>query len=393
MDYEGDRIMGKTILLVDNNEPIHILFQKLFIDTEYTIQIAKSGNEALSLLEKSQIDLILSDIYLTEMNGYDLLTQVQKEYPKVFRVILSENKKDKLLLKAIQKNIAKLYIYKPWDNQNLLKVIRGIFEFMNSISSPELIKIINNHEGLPTLPSLYNHLCEAIHNDEDIDNIASIIKKDQAVAAQILHIANSAFFGIKTSSIAHAIINIGLNNIKNIVLATSVFNTNLPASRMKAFAQLWQHAYLCNQLTSLLYLRIFNKKVPVEYLSAGLLHDIGKIVLISIFGNDYYNILESDDFYNKEKEEIGITHQQIGGYFLDWWELPMPVVESVLYHHEPLNINVVNKDLIAIVHLADYYAQAEAKSTTILNEEVFTYLGIEKHIVEQYVNESGILSQ
>ncbi len=383
--------MEKTILFVDSNENILKSLEKLVSDTNYTVHLARSGEEALHILKNNRIDLIMADIYLDEMNGYDLLTQTKRKYPKVFRVILSENKEDALILKAIQKNIAKLYIYKPLDNDYLLDILNSIFEFQNKISSPELINIINNLEGLPTLPNLYNHLSKAIHDDENIENIASIIQKDQAVAAQVLHVANSAFYGIKTSSIAQAIMNIGLNNIKNIVLATSVFNINLPTSRMNVFKQLWDHAYLCNQLTNLLYMRIFKKKMPVEYLSAGLLHDIGKIVLISIFGNDYYQILESNDFYAREKKEIGITHQQIGGYFLDWWELPMPVIEGVLYHHDPLNTNIVNKDLLAVVHLADYYALKKKNDGVDLDNEVFAYLGIDKDRVDQYINESDLI--
>ena len=385
--------MKKTILFVDCDEDILKSLRKLVSDTNYIVYLARSGEEALEILNNNRIDLIMADINLAKMNGYDLLIQVKKKHPKVFRVILSGNKEEALIIKAIQKNIAKLFIYKPWDNRHLLNILNGIFEFQNKISSPELINIINNLEGLPTLPNLYNQLCQAIYDDENIENIASIIQKDHVVAAQVLHVANSAFYGIKTSSISQAIMNIGLNNIKNIVLATSVFNINLPTSRMNTFERLWNHAYLCNQLTNMLYMRIFDKKIPVEYLSAGLLHDIGKIILISIFGNEYYKLLDSKDFYSKEIEEIGITHQQIGGYFLDWWELPMPVIESVLYHHEPLNANIVNKNLLSVVHLADYYAHKENSNQLDknLDKEVFTYLGISKERVDRYINEKDLI--
>lgn len=379
--------MGRSILFVDDE--IHILksLNRLFIDSDYDIYLAESGEEALDILSKHSIDLIVTDIRMPKMDGYELLLKVKKQYPRVFRMILSGYTEDELRLKAIQKNLAKLYIYKPWENEYLINMMEGVFEFHNNISSPELINIINNLERLPTLPDLYSKLCEAIHDDEDIKHIGEMIQQDQAVATQILHIANSAFYGVKTSSINQAILNIGLNNIKNIVLATSVFNEKLHNTLMGHFKKLWQHAAMCNQLTSFLYQRIFNKKIPVDYLSAGLLHDIGKIVLLHILGTDYYNILKNDCVVDVEKQELGTTHQHIGGYLLDWWELPMPIIEVALYHHEPLNNAIINKDLVSIVHMADYYSWMilDNPDQTSLDEGVLEYLGVSKEEVDQYV--------
>lgn len=387
--------MGKSILFVDDE--IHILksLKRLFMDLDYTIYLADSGEEALDILKNHPIDLIVTDIRMPIMDGYELLLQVKRNHPRVFRVVLSGYTEDELVVKAIQKNLAKLYIYKPWDGEYLLDVINGIFEFKDSISSPELLNIINNLEGLPTLPDLYTSLCDAIHNDEDIDYIASIIEKDQAVATQILHIANSAFYGLKTSSISQAILNIGLNNIKNIVLATSVFNVNLHESIMKHFRELWEHAALCNQLTSFLYQKVFKKKIPVDYLSTGLLHDIGKIVLLNILGVNYFEILKAENIIESEKNELGITHQHVGGYLLDWWELPMAIIEVALYHHDPMNKSIINKDIISIIHLADYYSWHIIGNSekVALDETIYTKLGANKDILDQYVFESDFASQ
>lgn len=379
--------MGEKILFVDDEIEVLKLLNRLFVDTSYDVYLANSGQEALDTLSKVKVDLIITDLNMPEMDGYELLIQAKKLYPKMFRVILGTQSEDNRVVKAIQKNLAKLCIYKPWDDQKVMQVVNGIFEFRNNISSPELVNIINNLDGLPTLPNLFNELCEAINDEKSIDDIAEIIEKDQSIATKILHIANSAFYGVKTGSIKQAILNIGLNNIKNIVLATSVFHTNLQADMMSYFKKLWGHAYMCNIFTSLLYEKIYNEKIPVEYLSAGLLHDIGKIVLLNIFGKDYYKLLQEENASEKEKTEIGITHCQMGGYLLNWWELPHQIIESVLYHHDPLNESIISKDLLPIVHLADYYSWESVDMPThyVLNNEVFSALNIEEDEIEHYI--------
>lgn len=379
--------MNKLILFVDDEISQLESVKNLLADESYSVYIAKSNEEATEILNKTKVDLIITDIGMANMN--DFISNIRKQYPKTFRVISSGHANESLALKAIQKNLAKLHVYKPWDGQAFIDIVNRIFEFKKTITSPELIRIINNFEGLPTLPSLYTDLCEAINNEADIEKISDLITKDQAVATKVLHVSNSAYYGMKTSSINQAIMNIGLNNIKDIVFATVIFNNNLYPSMMTHLSKLWEHAYVCNQLTLKLYEKIFNEKAAINFLSAGLLHDIGKLVLVNIFGYDYFDILVNHDSVEYEKNNLGITHQEIGGYLLDWWELPHPIVEVVLYHHDPLNDSIINKDLVAIVHLADYYScqQVGIEPDMVLNEQVFEYLNVDKNMVETFVDE------
>ncbi|MCG8485099.1 MAG: response regulator [Clostridia bacterium] len=377
--------MNKLILFVDDEIRELESVKNLLAEKSYGVYIAKSSEEALNILSKTKVDLIISDIGMA--NIHEFIARIKKQYPKIFRVISSGQDNEGLALKAIQKNLAKLHVYKPWDGKAFIDIVNRIFEFKKTITSPELIRIINNFEVLPTLPSLYTDLCEAINNEEDIEKIAAMITKDQAVATKVLHVSNSAYYGMKTSSINQAIMNIGLNNIKDIVFATVIFNNNLYPSMMTHLNKLWEHAYTCNQLTLELYKKIFKEKVSLSSLSAGLLHDIGKLVLVNVFGYDYFDILVNHDCVEYEKDNLGITHQEIGGYLLDWWELPLPIVEVVLYHHDPLNDMIINKDLVAIVHLADYYSSQKVgiEPDNVLDEGVFEYLGVEKSIVEELI--------
>jgi len=120
--------MHRRILFVDDE--IHILksLTRVFIDTDYQIFTANSGANALSILRDQEVDLIVSDMRMPNMDGYELLYKVKTEYPDIQRVILSGYADEKLIYKALQQNIAKYYISKPWENDKLIKLMDQIFE-------------------------------------------------------------------------------------------------------------------------------------------------------------------------------------------------------------------------------------------------------------------------
>lgn len=120
--------MHRKILFVDDE--IHILksLTRVFIDTDYQIFTANSGANALSILREQEVDLIVSDMRMPNMDGYELLYKVKIEYPDIQRVILSGYADEKLIYKALQQNIAKYHISKPWENDKLIKLMDQIFE-------------------------------------------------------------------------------------------------------------------------------------------------------------------------------------------------------------------------------------------------------------------------
>ena len=105
--------MLKRILFVDDEAQILRSITRLFMDTEYDILTAESGAEALDILEIEQVDVIVSDMKMPKMTGYELLSQVKRKFPDIVRIILSGFSDERIVFDALQKNIAKLYILKP----------------------------------------------------------------------------------------------------------------------------------------------------------------------------------------------------------------------------------------------------------------------------------------
>ena len=383
--------MKKNILFVDDEKQILRAVKRFFIQKDFDVFLADSGEEALKILENEDIHLIISDVRMPKMDGFELLKRVKEKYPATLRLILSGYVEENLVLKAIQNGLAKMYLTKPWDNEKLLETIERIFELEDILNHKDLLAVLNKMEGLPTILKIYNKLQSYIKNDRDIKEIAEIIEMDQSIAARVLHVANSAFYGVQTGSVQKAIVYLGLANIKNIVFTTSIFEASQSAIKSTINKEMyWQHANLTNKITNFLYEKVICKKLPHTYGAAGLLHDIGKIALLNYFVNCKKVFPNSDSIKSLEDIEnaVNVPHEKLGGCLLNWWEIPYPIVESALYHHNPLDDKIINKEIVCVVHIANYYSWELLGRPKDINlaPKVFKYLGIEKEFCDESIN-------
>jgi len=343
--------MAKKILFVDDEKQILRALKRLFIDSDYETLFLDNGEDALAYLEDNPVEMIISDIRMPSMNGFDLLKRVKEKHPLTLRVALSGYTDSKKIYKALEENVAKMYMFKPWDNKELVNIINKMMGLEDVLKDRKLLDLINNINDLPTVPQLYLDIKRLIQEDADVDEIAKKIEEDPAISSRILRVANSAFYGSSTGSIAQAIMYIGLINVKNIVLSNGVFDATRGSSNNVEI--LSEHARISNKLTNLIYKSFMDKKIPNVFASAGLLHDIGTVIMFTHFGDSYDEILEQAskgdmEIINLEKEKYDVTHQELGGYLLNWWGIPLPIVETALYHHMPMDAKVINRELVSI---------------------------------------------
>lgn len=207
--------MLKRILFVDDEAQILRSITRLFMDTEYEILTAESGAEALDILEVEQVDVIVSDMKMPKMTGYELLSQVKRKFPNIVRIILSGFSDERIVFDALQKNIAKLYILKPWENNVLINTIEKVFQIENVLRNNEkVLKLVSNADELPTIKTSYQKIINVIENDQEIYKIVEAIEADNSIVIKLLHIVNSSYYAVKTGSIKRAVAYLGLDNIK-----------------------------------------------------------------------------------------------------------------------------------------------------------------------------------
>lgn len=372
----------KKILLVDDEIQILKALSRAFFDTEYDIYMAQSGEEALEILENTKINLVISDMKMPFMDGYELLSKIKQKYPKTIRIILSGYTEEKTIIKAIIKNIAKVYIFKPWNNDDLIHCVEQLFFIENLLNSNNLLVLINNLDSIPTISLNHRNILSLIETDEDIKIISDEIEKDLAISTNLLHVANSALYGVKTGSVKQAVTYLGLQNTKLLITSTSIINSINSSNKNSNFEKLWDHSLLTNKILSLIYEKFLKKKLPETCLSAGLLHNIGILTMNHELTDKYISTDNiCDNLLKLEKEEFGVTHQEVGGYLLSWWELPFPIVEAALFHHNPFDDAILNKELVLSVHIAQKYAWE------FLNEPIITPFYPETFValkIEQY---------
>lgn len=385
--------MAKRILFVDDEKQILRALRRLFVQSDYEVSFANSAKEALEILEKNEIELLITDIRMPEMDGFELLREVKANYPLTLRVALSGYTDNNKVFNALEDNLAKIYLFKPWDNRELLNIIDQLFELESLLKNKNLLNLINNVDKLPTVPNLYTELSNLVEKDANVDQISKKIEEDQSIASRVLRVANSAFYGAKTGSISQAIMYIGLINVKNIVLSNAIFTSFTGNSQIKDM--LWNHVNISNKLMNIIYQKCLNKKVPNMYASAGLLHDVGRVIMLQFFDNEFEEVVnrvkkEKLQIHQLEQNILGVDHQKIGAYLLNWWEIPTPIVESAMYHHDPLNENIINKELVQVVHISNYYSWKivdKENSFEELNLKVLEELNIEKELLDSVIEE------
>lgn len=392
---------NESILFVDDEIQILNSLKRVFSGSGFITYTAKSGDEALSILAKETIDLVITDVRMPGMNGYELLKEVKAKYPSTIRMVLSGYTDENLVVQIQRYSLAKRYLLKPWKNQELIQTVEQVFSVEKVLKNRNLLELVNKIEFLPSLGNTYLRFSSLVEQNADMSEIAKTIECDQSLAAKILQVANSAIYGLRTGSVRQAITYLGLNNVKNILLGTNTFENNKGANstRLKKDIDiLWKHAVTTNQMLTYLYNRMLGHPIPEICSMAGLLHDIGKVVMINNYTDRYLKAAaaiknKKDLFYYYEQMEfIDVTHQEIGAYLLNWWELPQLMVESALYHHDPLDENVTDKKLVSLLNIAEVYSWNNicGGEYWTVDPEVLKLFGISNEDCDQIINEIQI---
>lgn len=210
---------------------------------------------------------------------------------------------------------------------------------MTNKQTQEIYKQVDN---FPALPTTVNKVMAVTGDPESSANdLMHAVLPDPSMCATIMKIANSAFFGIprNVSSIEQAVVVLGFEEIRNIVLGKAVFNSfqnfNLNRESIDLF---WEHSFTCGLAAKLIGEHL--KLSPSELFIGGLIHDIGKLAMLITFPGDYALFDELTEPYQfrsvvREKEEYSISHDTIGLRILNKWMFPEKLLMAAGYHHQP----------------------------------------------------------
>jgi HD-like signal output (HDOD) protein/CheY-like chemotaxis protein len=365
--------MKKRILFVDDEELSLRGLDRLLrsMREEWEMEFVDSGDKALARMAGAHFDVIVSDMRMPGMNGAELLNEVMKRHPKTVRLILSGYADRDLILKCV--GSTHQYLAKPCDAKTLKMTVQRAAHLEESLKSEALRLLVNRCSVLPSLPSLYSEIVEALQDPEaGVEEIGNIIVKDVAMTAKILKLVNSAFFGLGNAiaNPGEAVAYLGTDTIKSLILVTHAFSN--AEIRLDGFSleTLWTHSLeVSNAAKAVAFYEGAEKKLIDEAFVAGLLHDIGKLVFATNLPEEYQqaiNLARKKKFSlaDAEKQIFGANHADVGGYLLGLWGLPVPVVEAIALHHQPDMTFLKSFSPLTALHAGNTLASAEYPSIT-----------------------------
>ncbi len=207
-------------------------------------------------------------------------------------------------------------------------------------------EILKKVHMLPPLPASVTRLTEMASNlNSDISKMSEIISRDQAITSLLLKVVNSSFYGLssRVSTIPQAVMILGYNEIKNMVLSLSIMNVGKKIGSNLVFTkeEFWRHSLSCAVLSKMLA-RHFKIREPEENFVIGLIHDMGKLFLCDMYAKEYSELLQKSEkrekrLYVMEKAMFGLDHAQIADLLCYYWKIPEKIRVVVGDHHRELD--------------------------------------------------------
>ncbi len=358
----------KTILFVDDESSVLSSLRRLMRKEGWNLLFAQSGLEGLEKLKEQEVDLVVSDMRMPNMDGATFLKKVQQLYPDTTRIVLTGFAERSSVTEAFSNADIYELIPKPWDDDELKQVLHDALEHAHDHehARPGLHKIINEIDALPPLPNTYAELRKALRKTQvsSTEPVAKVIVSDPMIAARILQVANSAFFGQrrKVDTISRAIFVLGLELVQNLVMSAGAFQTmHFPRLAHLKPEELWQHALSCGVIARYIAeIRKWPETYQETAMLAGTMHELGKLVLAKYVTEPYGQILESSaqsqtPLIDVERQQLGTTHASVGGYLAQWWNLPQKIVDAVRHHHDPEKAQT-DPQLAHLIHLSNALA-------------------------------------
>jgi putative nucleotidyltransferase with HDIG domain len=310
---------------------------------EWDMRFAPGGAAALATLAATPADVVVSDMRMPGMNGDELLAEVRRRHPQTVRIVLTGECAREAMTRVTA--LAHRVLTKPCDPDELRSAVRQAFALQNLLLGPRLTAAVGRLQSVPSRPDLYTRIVSALEDpDYSLHDLGELCAQDVGVSAKLIQLANSALFGAGKPVLrsVEAVCRIGSDLTKALVLADGILTRFDPRSILPyRIDHVWPHSQAVAALAARIAAReaagaAWLNLVP----AAGMLHDIGRLILASTEPESYVSALrraetERLSVTDAERHVFGATHAEIGAYLLGLWGMPPPMVEAVARHHNP----------------------------------------------------------
>jgi HD-like signal output (HDOD) protein len=339
-------------------------------ECQWDYAFAKTGLQALNSLTQSPCDAIVADMQIPGMNGAQLLDEIMQRSPGTLRFIRASLADQQAAMKCV--GTAHQYLIKPSDAGTVRSALGRAFNLDSWLPGEKVQKLIAQMRKLPSPPNLYFQIVSELQSSESsLERIGALVNQDLVLSAKLLQVVNSAVFGLQlqVASAGDAVLYLGMETTKALVLLAHSFSY-FDKARSVDFSvdQLWRHSIATGKFSEKIA-RAENANIEIigQSFTAGMLHDIGKLLLAANLPTEFKEVLcrartEQIPLPEAETAMLGASHGELGACLLGIWGLPMPIVEAVALHHNPIEFLSKGFCSLTAVHAANAIEHALGKS-------------------------------
>lgn len=361
----------RTRILFVDDEPSMLRVLKLGMRSmaaSWEMEFVDSGDIALEMIKQNPFDVIVTDMRMPGINGAQLLNHVLRLTPGTVRIVLSGYSDLSEVVGCI--GLTHQFLEKPCTLDDLKSCLTRVSRLNDRLGNDKLRSLAASLKSLPSLPELYLEIADALQSPTvSTQRLADIACQDPAIAAKLLQLANSAFFGFsrKVFSVSEAIQLLGVGVLQSLALAVPIFSA---FSRQKCpefpIDPVWEHS---------LHTGLIARRICTEHLGdpllgeqafcAGLLHDLGQIILADGSPAEYAAALKDSrtlqlPLFEAERKQFNASHAEVGAYLIAIWGLPIPLIEAVANHHQPRRCGTQEFCLAGVIHIANALQHAQS---------------------------------
>ena len=386
--------MNKKLLFVDDDQTVIQGLRRMLrvMRDEWEMSFAESGRQALQMMKKVPVDMVVSDMRMPGMDGAQLLKEVKNNFPGTIRILLTGHADETEFMRSAVS--VHQFLSKPCNFPVLKSTVDRAFSLQEDLINEDLIKLVTQMGSVPALPELYSELIEELESPEySIENVGKIISKDMGMASKILQLANSAGFGLSQQvlTVDHAVQILGIDMIQSLVLSYQIFS-KFDQNKLKKFSldTIWDHSMTVAKYALKIAEVEGMKEIFKSYcITGGMLHDIGKLLIGYYLQDKYQEVLSfakahSVELCQAEQSLLNTTHDKVSAYLLGLWGLPGPLVEAVANHHNPSLSQCQTLTPLIAIHAANVLAHENEIQPT-----EYPFSGID----ESYLKKLGLLDR
>ena len=354
------------LVLVDNEHHVASSHRRALrtVRPEWDVALASNSTEAIAAMEAAPADVFISELGKSPADGVALFETVKARWPATVRIALSEFAEKSVALR-LERSVHR-FLHKPCDTFMLAMLIERSSTLRAAVDDPAVLAAIGGLESIPRPPVTVQALEKVLADpDAGVIAVAAVINRDAALTARLLRIVNSSFFGVgrQVTRVDAAVNFMGVSLVRAIALADGATRSFTVSPDVLDLDEWNMHAVRVATSAREIALVMCpqDRSLADEAFLAGLLHDVGQVVMAGVAPTEWKAIEaaarhEASPLNDAERRAGRVSHAVVGAYLLSLWGLPSSVVEAVAFHHTPERLAGTMFDAAIAVHVADAVA-------------------------------------